>query len=125
MIKRKNGIRKFIRSFGYAFSGILKLVKSEQNARVHLLATVCVITAGILLRISAYEWCIIAIAIAIVWAAEAFNTAVERITDHLFREYDEKAKVIKDVSAGGVLICAIAAATCGLIIFLPKLIALI
>ena len=117
----KNGLRKRIRSFGYAFEGIYQLIKSEPNARIHLAATVIVLILGILLKISQSEWCIILIVIALVWAAEAFNTVVEKLVDHLFHDYHETARNAKDISAGAVLICAIAALTCGLIIFLPKL----
>jgi diacylglycerol kinase (ATP) len=117
----KNSIRKLIKSFGYAFSGIYRLFKSESNATIHLLATLCALTAGILLRISNTEWCVILIVIALVWAAEAFNTALEKLTDHLFPEYHDTARFAKDVAAGAVLVCAVAAFICGLIVFLPKL----
>lgn len=118
----KNGIGKLINSFGYAFSGICRLFKSESNAAIHLLATLCALTAGILLQISNTEWCVILIVIALVWASEAFNTALEKMTDHLFTEYHETARFVKDVAAGAVLVCAMAAFICGLIIFLPKII---
>lgn len=117
----KNIFGKLIKSFGYAFTGIYKLFKSESNARIHLFATICAMIAGILLRISKTEWCIVLIVIALVWTAEAFNTAFEKLTDHLFPEYHETARVAKDVAAGGVLVCAITALVCGLIIFLPKI----
>ncbi len=117
----KNGFRKRIKSFGFAFTGIYELFKSEPNARIHFLATICALIAGILLRISKSEWCVILIVIALVWAAEAFNTVIEKLIDHLFPEYHETARIVKDISAGAVLICAIAALVCGLIIFLPKL----
>jgi diacylglycerol kinase (ATP) len=121
MNTRKNSISKLIKSFGYAFSGIYRLFKSESNATIHLLATLCALTAGILLRISNTEWCVILIMIALVWAAEAFNTALEKLTDHLFPEYHDTARFAKDVAAGAVLVCAVAAFICGLIVFLPKL----
>jgi diacylglycerol kinase len=117
----KNAFEKLIKSFGNAFSGIYRLFKFEQNARIHLLATVCALTAGILLRISKSEWCIILIVIALVWVAEAFNTVLEKLTDHLFPEYHETARFAKDVAAAAVLVCAMTAFICGLIIFLPKL----
>jgi len=117
----KNGFVRLIKSFGYAFTGIYDLLRSEPNTRIHLLATICALIAGILLRISKTEWCIILIVIALVWAAEAFNTAIEKLTDHLFPEYHEKARFAKDISAGAVLVCAMAALVCGLIIFVPKL----
>jgi diacylglycerol kinase len=117
----KNGLRKRIKSFGYAFTGIYELVRSEPNTRIHLLATICAITGGFLLRISTSEWCVILIVIALVWAMEAVNTVIEKLVDHLFQEYHETARITKDVSAGAVLICAIVAMVCGLIIFLPKM----
>ena len=121
----KNGFVRLIKSFGYAFKGIFDLLRSEPNTRIHLLATVCALIAGFLLRISKTEWCIILIVIALVWTAEAFNTAIEKLTDHLFPEYHETARFVKDVAAGAVLVCAIAAFVCGLIIFLPKLMSVI
>jgi len=117
----KNGFSRLIKSFGYAFTGLYELIRSEPNTRIHLFATACALIAGILLRISKSEWCVILIVIALVWTAEAFNTAIEKLTDHLFPEYHETARFAKDVAAGAVLVCAIAALVCGLIIFLPKL----
>ena len=121
MYTTKNGLNKRIRSFGYAFKGIWELIKSEPNARIHLLATICALILGFTLKISNPEWCIILIVIALVWAAEAFNTVIEKLVDHLFNDYHETARITKDISAGAVLICAIAALVCGLIIFLPKI----
>jgi diacylglycerol kinase len=117
----KNGFVRLIKSFGYAFTGLYELLRSEPNTRIHLFATVCALVAAILLRISKSEWCVILIVIALVWAAEAFNTAIEKLTDHLFPEYHETARFAKDIAAGAVLVCAITALVCGLIIFLPKL----
>jgi undecaprenol kinase len=117
----KIGFARLIKSFSYAFRGIYEILRSEPNSRIHLIATVCALAAGILLRISRSEWCIIVIVIALVWAAEAFNTAIEKLTDHLFPEYNNTARLAKDVAAGAVLVCAITALICGLIIFLPKL----
>lgn len=121
----KNGLNKRIKSFGFAFSGLYKLVKSESNARIHLAATIVAVLAGFFLKISNAEWCVVLIVIALVWAAEAFNTVIEKLTDYLFPEYHETARIVKDISAGAVLICSIAALVCGLIIFLPKIASLI
>lgn len=120
----KNGLKKRIKSFGYAFQGISELIKSEPNARIHLAATICALILGYFLKISHSEWCIILIIIALVWAAEAFNTVIEKLVDHLFNDYHETARITKDISSGAVLICSIAALICGLIIFLPKVLAL-
>lgn len=118
----KNGLKKRIKSFGFAFSGIYELVKSEPNAQIHLLATIAAVSLGFILKISTTEWYVVLIVIALVWAAEAFNTVIEKLVDHLFPEYHETARITKDIAAGAVLICAIIALVCGLIIFLPKLI---
>jgi len=125
MNNEKTGFKKRIKSFGFAFTGLYELVKSEPNARIHLIATIFAVLGGFILRITNTEWCIIAIAIALVWAAEAFNTVIEKLVDHLFPEYHETARIAKDISAGAVLVCAIAALICGLIIFLPKLVLVI
>lgn len=121
MSTSKNGFKKRVKSFGYAFTGIFELIKSEPNARIHLVATIAAVFAGFFLKISGSEWCVVLIVIALVWAAEAFNTVIEKLADHLFPESNETARIVKDVSAGAVLICAIAALACGLIIFLPKI----
>ncbi|HZL09325.1 MAG TPA: diacylglycerol kinase family protein [Prolixibacteraceae bacterium] len=118
----KNGLKKRIKSFGFAFSGIYELVKSEPNAQIHLLATIAAVFLGFILKISTTEWYVVLIVIALVWAAEAFNTVIEKLVDHMFPEYHETARITKDIAAGAVLICAIIALVCGLIIFLPKLI---
>ena len=121
MVIKMNGFKKLLRSFGYAFSGIIRMIGMEQNARIHLLATICAVSLGFVLKISNLEWCVILILISLVWAAEAFNTSIEKLTDHLFHGYHKTARIVKDVSAGAVLICAIIALICGLIIFLPKI----
>ena len=117
-------ISKRIRSFGYAFVGLVELVKSEPNAQIHVIATIVAVSAGAFLKISNPEWCVLFLVIALVWAAEAFNTAIEKLTDHLFPEIHETARIVKDIAAGGVLICAMAALLTGGIIFLPKIICL-
>lgn len=114
-------LNKLIKSFGYAFRGLADLIKSERNAKIHLFITILVIIAGFIIKINATEWCIVLICIALVISTEALNTSVEKIIDHLFKDKNETARIVKDISAGAVLICAIISVICGLIIFLPKL----
>jgi len=121
MKNHKSGIKKRILSFKYAFEGLFFIIMSEPNARLHIIATILVLAAGFFFHLSYLEWCSIIVIIALVWATEAFNTIIEKIIDHLFPEHNESAKIIKDISAGAVLICAIAALVIGLIIFLPKI----
>lgn len=111
-------------SFKYAFHGIWRLLRYECNAWIHCGVAFCVVVAGFLLDISASEWVAVVILCGCVLAAEALNTAIERLSDVVSPEYNEAIKHVKDLSAGAVLLLAIAAVVAGLIIFLPKGIAL-
>lgn len=114
-------IKKFVKSFGYAGWGIRQLIRHEQNARVHLLATVAVIVTGWLVGLNRYEWFGICVAIGLVWSAEAANTAVEKLVDMVSPERRPEAGLVKDIAAGGVLICAIVAVIIALLVFLPHI----
>ncbi|WP_337044105.1 diacylglycerol kinase family protein [Emticicia sp. 17c] len=115
-------VPKMLRSFKYAFQGIGVLLH-ENNARFHLFATVVVILLGLLLHISHTEWAFVIMLIGLVWAAEAFNTAIEKICDFISSEYHPLIGKIKDLAAAGVLIISIVAVIVGIIIFLPKILA--
>lgn len=110
-----------LESFRWAFRGLRTLLASQHNARIHLLASVCVCGLGILLGISRLEWCAVAIAIAMVWTAEALNTAFEFLCDVASPEFHPLIQKAKDVAAAAVLLCAAGAAVIGLIVFLPHL----
>ena len=114
-------VNAFLRSFGYAFEGIAYVVRTQRNIRVHLTIAGLVIVAGILLRVTAVEWAIIALAMGVVFAAEMVNTVAELAVDLLTEEYHPMAKVAKDVSAAAVLVTAIAAVAVGVAIFGPRL----
>ena len=118
---KKFSLRKRIASFRYAFNGLRILIKEEHNARIHLLAAVCVSIAGILFQISMLEWAIVLFCIGWVFALELINSAIENTADLISKEKNETIKKVKDLSAGAVLVAAIASAAIGLIIFLPKL----
>jgi len=114
-------VNAFFRSFGYALEGIAYVVRTQRNMRVHLIIAGLVIIAGILLRVTAVEWAIIALTMGVVFAAEMVNTVVELAVDLLTEEYHPMAKVAKDVSAAAVLVTAIAAVAVGVAIFGPRL----
>lgn len=115
-------LRKRLASFKYAFRGIKRLFTHEPNSRIHLFVTVCVLIAGVVWRIAAWEWIVVLLAIGFVLAAEAFNSAIECLGDAVCREPHEQVKHAKDLAAGAVLLSAITAAIVGLIVFLPKII---
>ena len=110
-----------LKSFADAGRGIVLLVRTQPNARIHLLATVLVIAAGIGFRIPSGEWCLLALAMAMVWAAEGANAAIEHLADRISREHDDLIGRAKDIAAGAVLLAAIAAAAVGFFILGPRL----
>ena len=110
-----------LKSFVYAFNGLRLLLKEEQNARIHFVASVIVILAGFYFRLNAYEWMAIIFSIGLVITVEIINTAIENIADFISPGKNENIKTIKDLSAAAVLISAIIAVSIGLIVFLPKL----
>ena len=111
-----------ILSFRHAFSGIINFFQTEHNALVHLVIAILAVGLGIWLSISQVEWIIVIFLIGIVFIAELFNTAVEKLGDSISREYNETIKKAKDFSAAAVFVAALTAATIGLIIFIPPLI---
>jgi diacylglycerol kinase (ATP) len=112
-------IRARLSSFRYAFNGLKVFFRTQHNAWIHAATAAVVITAGFILGLDRWEWALIVIAIAIVLVSEAFNTAVEFLTDIVSPAYNEKAGKIKDLAAAGVLIASVSAATIGTIVFLP------
>ena len=110
-----------LRSFVYAFRGIALLLLTQPNARIHFLATTAVILAGLYYKVNTTEWIFLVVAIAIVWIAEALNTALEFLTDLISPGHHVLAGRAKDVAAAAVLLAAIAAAVIGALIFIPYL----
>ena len=109
-----------IKSFGYAFEGIVNTVKSERNMQIHFAFMLAVVVCGFIFRISYTEWLICLTLFGLVTSLELVNTAVESVVDLVTEEHKPLAKRAKDAAAGAVLIAAIFAAIIGLIIFVPK-----
>jgi len=118
-------LKKRILSFKYAFKGIRAMFISEPNARIHLLAMVVVIVAGLYFAITPGQWIAVILCIGFVFSAEAFNTAVEALTDLIAPEKHPLAGRAKDVAAAAVLISAITAIIVGMFVFLPELLAIL
>jgi len=106
-----------LKSFHYAFQGILFALKSQHNAWIHLVATILVCIAGWMLRVSPADWRWLIIAIVLVWFAELMNTAFEYLCDVISPEFHISVKRAKDIAAGAVLVCALGAALIGLSVF--------
>lgn len=104
-----------------AVRGLVHVLRTQANARVHLFATMAVILFGVAVDLARADWLWLVTAIALVWVAEVFNTAIEYLCDVVSPEYSDAVKRAKDISAGAVLLAAIYAATVGAFVFLPHL----
>jgi len=112
-------------SFYYAFRGIGSAFRQEHNLWIQAFMAAAAIALGFILHISSLEWLIIILVIASVFVSEFFNSAIESLVDLCSPGFDEKAGRIKDIAAGAVLVTALGALVAGLIIFIPKLVALL
>ena len=121
MNAEKFSIRNRANSFSYAVDGIRRFLKTEHNAWIHLAATIGVIGLVAMYKVTAFEAVLLVFSIGFVWVAEIFNTCIEKTMDFISTERHPKIQLIKDMSAGAVLVTAITAAIIGLIIFIPKI----
>ena len=123
-VKRKLHLdsKRLFNSFDYAFQGIVKAYKGEQNLKIHTIVAILVIIAGFIFKISYLEWLVCLLLIGLVIMAEFFNTAIEYVVDLASPKIHPLAKAAKDTASAGVLMMAIISAIVGLIIFVPKII---
>jgi diacylglycerol kinase (ATP) len=116
-------VKARLRSFRYAIDGLNSLFATQHNAIIHLLMTILALAGAVFFRVSRGEAISIVLSVGLVWLAELFNTAIEKLCDVVSKEYHPAIKFIKDVSAAAVLVSAITAFVTGAIVFLPKLLA--
>jgi len=118
---RKFSIRARGASFSYAIRGLRFMMQTQHNAWLHAAATMAVCIAAAGFHITRVEWCLIVLSMMTVWTAEAFNTALECLTDLASPDLHPLAGKAKDVAAAAVLITAVGAATIGVVVFIPRL----
>ena len=114
-------IKSRIASFGHAFHGWAYVIRNEKNAWIHAIATICVVIVATWLNIPLRDWAVLVLVVAMVWASEFLNTAIEAVVDLASPMHHPLAKVGKDVGAAAVLIAACAAVVVGLLILGPPL----
>lgn len=114
-------IRRRIASFGYAFEGLAVMLRTQPNAWIHSVASALVVAAAWRLDASVNDWALLVGAIALVWVAEAPNTAIEFLADAAVPDHHSLIKHAKDVAAGAVLLASIAAVVIGVLVFAPLL----
>lgn len=113
-----------LRSVGYALAGLAWLLRSQHNTRIHLASSLAVIALAGWLRVQREDWLWLLLAIAMVWAAELFNTALEQLADALMPERHPLVGRAKDLAAAAVLVTAMLALLIGLLVFWPYLLPL-
>lgn len=114
-----------VRAFRDAFRGVAEMLRTQRNARFHVVVMVVVLAAGLWLGLSQLEWALVALCMALVLALEAVNTAIEYLTDLVSPHYHSLAGKAKDIAAGAVLCGAAGAVVVGLLIFGPKIVAIL
>jgi len=109
-----------IDSFNYAFEGIIHVLRTQRNMRLHFAIAFVVIVVAIVVNVTKLELIALLISIAFVLIAEMINTAVEAAIDIATTSFDPMAKLAKDIAAGAVLIAAVNAVAVGYLVFANK-----
>jgi diacylglycerol kinase (ATP) len=107
MIGHKN--QPFYKRVGFALAGIGYAVRSEQSARIQVGAFAVVVVALLIMQPGPFWWALVMLASAGVLAAEMFNTAIERLADHLHPQIHPHIRAVKDCAAAGVLLASLGA----------------
>jgi diacylglycerol kinase len=110
-----------LRSFGFALEGVSYLIRTQRSAQIEIVIGVAVIAVALTLRIDALEWAALVLAMTLVLALEALNTAIELAVTLASPERHPLAKAAKDVAAAMVLIAAIGSVIVGVIVLGPRL----
>jgi len=118
-------MKRLIHSFKFAIAGVKYVWKTQHNMKIHFLVGTMVILAGIFFHLKVYEWLAIVIVIGFVLILEVINTAIETLVDLYTEEYNQLARISKDTAAGAVMLMACVSVVVGIIIFGPKIWALV
>jgi len=120
-LSNKDFILARFQAIKVALAGIKYVLITQPNARIHAVFTLSVFLLAGVLKLPRQEWVILLLTVGLVWTAEIFNTAVEIAVDVISPDYDPKAKIIKDISAGAVLVTALLSILVGLLVLGPPL----
>jgi diacylglycerol kinase len=121
----KNESARRATGFRAAFSGLRRLATSERHFQLHLIAATCAVILAAFLGFSPLEWSILTVTIGLVLVAEGLNSAIERAIDTTMPSFHPLAKAAKDIAAAAVLIAALVSVIVGLLLYAPKLWALL
>lgn len=109
--------RKGLSGFKYAQEGILHCFRTQAHMRFHFFTLIAVLLSGLFLNLNNQDMLVLVFAVTLVIAAEMFNTAIEAVVDMITESYNPVAKLVKDVAAGAVLLCAANAVIALILIF--------
>jgi diacylglycerol kinase (ATP) len=107
-------------SFNYAFEGLIHVLRTQRNMRVHFLAAAVVLVVALVVNVSKIELIALLISILFVLVTEMVNTAIEGAIDVATSSFDPMAKLAKDIAAGAVLLATINAIAVGYLVFSGK-----
>ena len=113
--------RNIFESFRFAFSGLWYALRTQRNTRIHLTITAAVVVLGLFLGLSYVQWAVVTLTIGFVLVSEMLNTVAETLVDLISPGYHPLAKIVKDVTAGAVLLAAIVSIVVGLLVLGPPL----
>jgi len=113
--------RSIVESFRFAFSGLWYALRTQRNTRIHLLIAAAVVALGLWLGLSPTQWAVLALTVGFVLVGEMLNTVAEMLVNLVSPGYHPLAKVVKDVTAGAVLLAAIISVIVGLLVLGPPL----
>lgn len=113
--------RSLSRSFADAFAGFAETWLGERNMRIHTFLALLALAAGRLGALSCWEWLLLSMVIALVFAGELFNTAIEAAVDLCTDEVRPLARAAKNAAAAAVLVIAVGAVAAGWWLFAPRL----
>jgi diacylglycerol kinase (ATP) len=113
----RRGAPSLLDSFNYAFEGIIHVLRTQRNMRIHFVVATVVLVAALATGVSRLELIALLLAIAFVMIAEMINTAIEGAIDVSTTSFDPNAKLAKDIAAGAVLIATINAVAIGYLVF--------
>ena len=109
------------KSFSYALKGISDALKSEINLRIHFIISIIVTLLAVYFKFTPVEFAILFLTIFLVIILEFINTVIEKFSDIVHPDKSEEVRIVKDISAGAVLLGATLSIIVGLFLFLPKL----
>ncbi|MEY8021685.1 diacylglycerol kinase family protein [Muriicola sp. E247] len=120
-MNKESFVMNRVKGFIYAVKGAFLLLRTESSIQIQFVIAVLITAAGFYYQISTTEWILQTLAIGLVMGVEGVNTAIEKLSDYIQPNLDPKIGFIKDISAGAVMLAAIAATIVGLIIYIPRI----